>query len=61
MIYLLDTNVFITAKNLHYVLIFVLLLGLVDFKNKEEKVFSIRKVSDEINKGKDNLSKWAKK
>lgn len=59
--YLLDADVFIQAKNLHYGFDFCpafwdwLILG-----NDEQKVFSIEKVEDEINAGDDDLSAWAK-
>lgn len=62
MTYLLDTNVFITAKNLHYGFDFCpAFWDWLILKNKEQKVFSIKRVYDEINKGHgDNLSDWAK-
>jgi hypothetical protein len=59
--YLLDANVFIQAKNLHY-------YGM-DFcpafwdwlvsENAAGLVFSIEKVGDEIAAGDDELSEWA--
>jgi Domain of unknown function (DUF4411) len=60
MAYLLDANIFIQAKNLHYGLDFCpafwdwLIAG-----NAAEKVFSIEKVGDEIAAGGDDLSLWA--
>lgn len=60
MAYLLDANVFIQAKNLHYGLDFCpafwdwLIAG-----NAEGKVFSIEKVADEIEAGGDDLATWA--
>ena len=60
MAYLLDANVFIAAKNLHYGLDFCpafwdwLVAG-----NESERVFSVEKVGDEIQAIGDELSKWA--
>jgi hypothetical protein len=60
MAYLLDANVFIQAKNLHYGLDFCpafwewLIVG-----NQAGRVFSIEKVGDEIAAGADALSVWA--
>lgn len=60
MAYLLDANVFIQAKNLHYGLDFCpafwewLIQG-----NRSQLVFSIEKVGDEIEAGADELSQWA--
>lgn len=60
MAYLLDANVFIQAKNLHYGLDFCPAFWdwLVE-NNETGKVFSIEKVGDEINAGSDELSTWA--
>lgn len=60
MAYLLDANVFIQAKNLHYGLDFCPAFWewLIE-KNKASQVFSIEKVADEINAGDDELSRWA--
>lgn len=60
MAYLLDANVFIQAKNLHYGLDFCPAFWewLIE-KNKANEVFSIEKVGDEINAGDDELSRWA--
>jgi hypothetical protein len=58
--YLLDANVFIQAKNLHYGLDFCpafwdwLIAG-----NAAKQVFSIEKVGDEIIGGGDQLADWA--
>lgn len=60
MAYLLDANVFIQAKNLHYGLDFCpafwdwLIEG-----NAAKRVFSIEKVGDEILAGGDQLTDWA--
>ncbi len=61
MAYLLDANVFIQAKNLHYGLDFCPAFWdwLVD-NNRTEKVFSIEKVGDEIDAGDDELAEWAR-
>lgn len=61
MAYLLDTNVFIQAKNLHYGLDFCpAFWDWLVAENAAKKVFSIEKVEDEINGGTDELSEWAK-
>ena len=59
--YLLDANVFIQAKNLHYGLDFCPAFWnwLIE-NNIAEKVFSIEKVGDEIDAGDDELAEWAK-
>jgi predicted nucleic acid-binding protein len=60
MAYLLDSNVFIQAKNLHYGFDFCpafwdwLLLN-----NTQGTVFSIEKVGDELIAGADDLATWA--
>lgn len=60
MAYLLDSNVFMQAKNLYYGLDFCpafwdwLIAG-----NAAGKVFSIEKVGDEIEAGGDELATWA--
>ena len=60
--YLLDADVFIKAKNLHY--------GFdscpafwewIAKKHFENKVFSVEKIGDELSAGNDRLSEWAKK
>ncbi len=58
--YLLDADVFIRAKNLHYGMDFC--PGFWDWlveANARGKVFSIEKVGDEIAAVDDDLSKWA--
>ena len=60
-IYLLDADVLIRAKNQHYA--FDLCPGFWNWIDREHaagKVFSVRKVYDEILAGKDDLSEWAK-
>ncbi|MFH1378435.1 MAG: DUF4411 family protein [Planctomycetota bacterium] len=59
--YLLDANIFIQAKNLHYGMDFCPAFWdwLVE-QNEREKVFSIEKVEDELIAGSDKLSEWAK-
>ncbi|MBU3912166.1 MAG: DUF4411 family protein [Candidatus Omnitrophica bacterium] len=60
MAYLLDANVFIQAKNLHYGLDFCpAFWEWLIVNNKEKRVFSIEKVGDEIDAGADELSVWA--
>lgn len=58
--YLIDTDVFIQAKNLHYGLDFCPAFWdwLIE-QNKKGVVFSIEKVGDEIAAGNDDLSAWA--
>jgi len=60
MAYLLDANVFIQAKNLHYGLDFCPAFWdwLIE-ANAANNVFSIEKVGDEIEAGRDDLSTWA--
>jgi len=59
--YLLDANVFIQAKNLHYGLDFCPAFWDWLLKsNKAGLVFSIDKVADEIEAGNDELAKWAR-
>lgn len=59
MTYLLDANVFIQAKNLHYGLDFcpAFWQWLVE-NNAAQRVFSIDKVADEIAAGSDELTDW---
>lgn len=59
MSYLLDANVFIQAKNLHYGLDFcpAFWTWLIQ-SNAEGRVFSIDKVADEIAAGADALTDW---
>ena len=60
MAYLLDANVFIQAKNLHYGLDFCpAFWEWLIVNNTAKRVFSIEKVGDEINAGADELSVWA--
>jgi len=60
MAYLLDANVFIQAKNLHYGLDFCpAFWDWLIANNQQQKVFSIEKVGDEIEAGNDELAKWA--
>ena len=59
MAYLIDTDVLIRAKNLHYG--FGLCPGFWDWlvaANGNGKVFSIEKVFDELRAGDDGPSKW---
>lgn len=60
MAYLLDANVFIQAKNLHYGLDFcpAFWAWLIQ-ENAAGRVFSIEKVGDEIQAGADDLAAWA--
>jgi len=60
MAYLLDANVFIQAKNLHYGFDFCpAFWEWLTTNNAAGRVFSIAKVSDEIEAGDDELSEWA--
>ncbi len=60
MAYLLDANVFIAAKNLHYGLDFCPAFWdwLIE-RNQAGIVYSVEKVADEIEDGADDLSEWA--
>lgn len=62
MAYLLDANVFIQAKNLHYGLDFCPAFWewLIE-NNGLGTVFSIEKVGDEISAGSDELAHWSTK
>ncbi|PKN62613.1 MAG: DUF4411 domain-containing protein [Deltaproteobacteria bacterium HGW-Deltaproteobacteria-15] len=62
MAYLLDANVFMQAKNLHYGFDFCPAFWewLIE-SNAAKKVYSIEKVGDEIDAGGDDLSLWAGK
>jgi hypothetical protein len=61
MTYLLDANVFIQAKNLHYGFDFCpAFWSWLDVANADGRVHSIEKVRDEILAGDDELSDWAK-
>ncbi|MBI1831333.1 MAG: DUF4411 family protein [Planctomycetes bacterium] len=60
MAYLLDANVFIQAKNLHYGFDFCpAFWDWLIAQNAAHQVFSIEKVGDEVNAIDDELSKWA--
>ncbi len=62
MAYLLDANVFIQAKNLHYGLDFCpAFWDWLIQTNAAKKVFSIEKVGDELPAGADQLADWASK
>jgi len=59
MAYLLDANVFIQAKNLHYGFNFCpAFWDWLDVGNAAGKVFSIEKVGDELEAGADELADW---
>ncbi len=59
-LYLLDANVFIQAKNLHYGFDFCpAFWEWLDAANANGKVASIEKVADEIISGEDELTSWA--
>lgn len=62
MAYLLDADVFIRAKNLHYGFDFCpgFWTWLVQ-ANAKGRVFSIEKVGDEIKAGDDRLAKWGER
>jgi hypothetical protein len=61
MAYLLDANVFITAKNLHYGLDFCpAFWDWLIQKNREGSVFSIEQVEGEVLAVEDELADWAK-
>lgn len=60
MAYLLDANVFIAAKNLHYGFDFCpAFWDWLVLAHNARKVFSIEKVRDELRAGDDELAKWA--
>jgi hypothetical protein len=60
MAYLLDANVFIQAKNLHYGLDFCpAFWEWLIAANKTDNLFSIEKVGDEVQGVADELSDWA--
>lgn len=59
--YLLDSNIFIQAKNLHYGFDFCpAFWEWLDAFNSEGKVASIEKVQDELHEIEDELSDWAR-
>lgn len=60
MSYLLDTNIFIQAKNLHYGFDFCpAFWDWLEASNTSGKVFSVEKVGDELIAGSDELAEWA--
>lgn len=60
MTYLVDSDVFIQAKNLHYGLDFCpAFWEWLIAQNQAKRVFSIEKVGDEIQAGADELATWA--
>jgi hypothetical protein len=60
MSYLLDSNVFIQAKNFHYGFDFCpAFWDWLDVNNERGKVFSVEKVGDELVAGNDELAEWA--
>ena len=60
MAYLLDANVFMQAKNLHYGMDFCpAFWEWLVVNNDAGRVFSIEKVGDEIEAGDDELADWA--
>ncbi len=59
--YLLDANIFIQAKNMHYGFDFCpAFWDWIIAKNADGKVYSIDKVYDELQTGADELSTWSK-
>ena len=60
MAYLLDANVLISAKNLHYGMDFCpAFWEWVVIAHQTGKLFSIEKVADELSVGQDELADWA--
>lgn len=60
MAYLLDANVFIQARKLHYGFDFCpAFWEWVDRENKTSQVLSVEKVGDELDAGDDDLKDWA--
>ena len=60
MTYLLDANVFMQAKNLHYGLDFCpAFWDWLIVNNDSKRLYSIEKVGDEIDAGADELAEWA--
>ena len=58
--YLLDANIFIQAKNLHYGFDFCpAFWEWLDAKNAESKVASVERIQDELHAIEDELSEWA--
>ena len=61
MAYLLDSNVFISAKNLHYGFDFCpAFWDWLMSENRTGKVYSIERVGDELLAGDDDLTEWAR-
>ena len=61
MAYLLDSNVFISAKNLHYGFDFCpAFWDWLMSENRAGKVYSIERVGDELLAGDDDLTEWAR-
>jgi hypothetical protein len=61
MAYLLDTNIFIQAKNLHYGFDFCpAFWEWLDTEHAKGTVYSVEKVRDELIGGDDELANWAK-
>ena len=61
MAYLLDTNVFISAKNLHYGFDFCpAFWDWLIRENQADQVYSIERVGDELFAGGDELADWAR-
>lgn len=61
MAYLLDANVFIQAKNLHYGFDFCpAFWDWLDWANQHGLVFSVERVLDELIAGNDELAQWAR-
>lgn len=61
MAYLLDTNIFIEAKNRYYGFDFCpAFWEWLDVQNSAGNVFSIEQIGDELEAGEDELSQWAK-
>lgn len=59
--YVLDANVFIQAKNLHYGFDFCpAFWGWLEQKNSEGLVASVEKVGEELEGGEDDLADWTK-
>lgn len=59
--YLLDANVFIQAKNLHYGFDFCpAFWSWLDREHAAERLFSVEAVLDELVAGDDNLTEWAR-
>lgn len=60
MAYLIDANVFIQGKNLHYAMDFCpAFWDWLVHANSDGRVFSIEKVAHELAAGEDDLTRWA--